>query len=259
MEHLFDSLSKELARVSRRQAIGTFVRGAVGALVASTWFGSRSAQAQSAACTTCGTCQVYDSSTGAFTSCANACEAQVVCNAIQSYHPYSQLAAMLPNINGLQATGYNVLLFETPNYNTAVFQTTYASSQDLSTTADLFVVLGPAKGEVMAYAINYQNGVPTYAYGVGASCIEQIVLPPPPPSSPGPVQTRSLAVNTSETCDWMVANICNNDIFTNGLCASAGAAIASLLSKKGLVVGLIGAGLAAALCTVSVRPTQVSF
>jgi hypothetical protein len=236
MEHLFDSLSKDLARVSRRQAIGTFVRGAVGAFLASTWLGSRSAQAQSAACTTCGTCQIYDASTGALTNCANACEAQVVCNAVQSYAPYTDLAAALSGTNGLQATSYSVLLFETSSYKTAVFQTTYASSQFPSNTANLFVAWGPEKGEVRAFAVNYQNGVPTYAYGVGASGIEQIALPTPPPlPTAAPAQAESLAV-TTETCSWITTNVCNTFQLTTN-CAVLATAV-GLLALGGLTIPL---------------------
>jgi hypothetical protein len=235
MEHLFDSLSKQLAQVSRRQAIGTFFRGAVGALVASTWFGSRSAKAQSAACAACGTCQIYDASTGALTSCTNACEAQVVCNAVQSHAGYTDLAAVLTSTNGLQATGYSLLLLETTNYKTAVFQTTYASSQVPSNTADLLVVWGPAKGQVTAYAINYVSGVPTYSYQAAANGMQQVFLPQVPPASAPRASTKAVSPDeTKEVCEYaLLTCLAGATLGATGLCLAAAAGVAEAIATYG--------------------------
>jgi hypothetical protein len=63
MEHALDTLSKQLARgVSRRKAIGTLLRAAVGAFLVSGGFRKFSLHAQSGTCAVCGTCAMTDDS-----------------------------------------------------------------------------------------------------------------------------------------------------------------------------------------------------
>src|SRR5579862_5740020 len=147
MEHLFDSLSKDLAQVSRRQAIGTFLRGAVGAFLVSAGFVGRSLRGQSAACTACGTCYKQNPTTGKMEACKDRCEARALCNTAQSYNPYAELAAMLPNINGLQPTSYSALISVNGTSETTIFQTNYLTSPNslgVTNTAQLFMVSSPS-------------------------------------------------------------------------------------------------------------------
>jgi hypothetical protein len=182
MENAFDALSKQLAQVSRRQAIGTFFRGAVGAFLASTWFGSRSAQAQSAACPTCGTCYIQNATTGAMEACEATCGAQTLCNDVQSNGAYSHLAAALTSLY-FQPTGYSALISVNGTSETVIFETNYVTSPNspgVTSTAQLFVVSSPS-GKACYAVVFDQNGNPTSGYIPSTSGIQQIAPPPPPP------------------------------------------------------------------------------
>ena len=111
MEHAFDTLSKRLARaVSRREAISTLLRGAVGTFLVSAGFTKFSLHAQSGSCTACGTCATLDVSTKALTAtCTETCEAQTLCNTAQSYAPYQTLVSSLAGW-GFQPNTYDALI-----------------------------------------------------------------------------------------------------------------------------------------------------
>src|ERR1039458_7109436 len=105
MEHAFDALSKRLARaVSRREAISTLLRGAVGAFLVSAGFTKFSLHAQSGSCTACGTCTMVDGSK--FEACTDPCEAQTLFNTAQNYAPYQTLVSTLAD-SGFQPTTYS--------------------------------------------------------------------------------------------------------------------------------------------------------
>ena len=178
MEHAFDKLSKQLARgVSRREAIGTLLRGAVGAFLVSAGFSKFSLRAQSGACSACGTCLMTEGSD--LVTCTESCEAQTLCNTAQSDVPYQSLASMLAGI-GLQAATYVALIYGTGKKQTQVFHTPYVNPTDSSSTADLFVVWSP-NSQVATYAVQYQNGSPLWVYYVSGTSVVQI---PPPPQIP---------------------------------------------------------------------------
>jgi hypothetical protein len=109
--------------------------------------------------------------------------AQTVCNDAQSYGPYTELAAMLPNINGFQPTSYSAPISVNGTSETVIFQTNYVTSPNsygLTNTAQLFVIWSPS-GKA-AYAVEYdQNGNSLYRYIASASGIQQFAPPPPLP------------------------------------------------------------------------------
>lgn len=180
MEHAFDALSKRLARgVSRREAISTLLRGAVGAFLVSAGFTKFSLHAQSGSCTACGTCAMTDGSK--LVACTDPCGAQTLCNTAQSYAPYQALVTTLAALS-FQATTYDSLLSGTGKKQTQVFHTAYVNPTDSSSTADLAVVWASG-GQVSAFATQYQNGSPLWGYVVNGTSVVQIA---PPPQIPGP-------------------------------------------------------------------------
>ena len=179
MEHAFDALSKRLARaVSRREAIGTLLRGAVGTFLVSAGFTRLSLHAQSGACSVCGTCTMVAGSK--FEACTDPCEAQTLCGTAQNYAPYQTLVSNLAD-TGFQPTTYSALISVQGKNQIQVFLTNYVGT-DPSYTANLFVVWAPGS-QVAAYVIEYLNGNPTWASIVNGSSVVQIVpsfqIPPP--------------------------------------------------------------------------------
>jgi hypothetical protein len=194
MENAFDLLAKNLAVVSRRQAIGTFLRGTVGALLGSLWFGGRSMRAQSTACTECGTCFIQNATTGGIEAYTTSCVAQTLCNDVQSYGPYTQLTALL-EAHYFQPTGYSALFSVSGTSITKVLQTTYVNPAITGNTANLFVIIAPGK-QVAAFAVTYQSGDPTSGYTVGTSGI-QVIAPPPALPPPFAISASPTSVTVS--------------------------------------------------------------
>jgi hypothetical protein len=177
MEHAFDTLSKQLARgVSRREAIFTLVRGAVGTFLLSVGFTKSSLWAQSATCSACGTCGTLDISTKQLTTtCSENCEAQALCNTAQSYEPYESLVSFLTGI-GYQQSSYSALITE-GTFQSQVFYTAYINPSETSLTADLMVVWSDT--QATAFALQYENGNPLWGYYVNDSGAIQQVSPSP--------------------------------------------------------------------------------
>lgn len=189
MEHSFDTLSKEMARaVSRREAIRTLLRGSVGIFLMSAGFSRRSAQAESTACTACGSCATLNVTTSEIATCTESCEAQTLCNSAQSYAPYQLLTSTLEG--NFQAVNYDALISINSSSQTQLFHTVYVSPTDSTQTADLFVVWGTG-AEVVAFAALYSGGIPTASYIVNDSSVVQLE---PLPQSPPPF---SIAVSPS--------------------------------------------------------------
>jgi hypothetical protein len=183
MENVFDALSKNMAQVSRRQLLGAFVRGAVGAFLASTWLGSRSAWAQSGACAACGTCLTYDASTGQLAACSETCEAQTLCSTALGYGPYKKLTADLGRQGYKQTGGCTALIYVKGRSQTQVFDTGYVNTNNSSLTSHLYVIWA-ATGKPSAFIIEYQNGTPLYGYLATKNGTETIVLPAVPATGP---------------------------------------------------------------------------
>lgn len=119
MEHVFDTLSKDLARaisrdlaraISRREAMSTFVRSAVSAFLVCSGLTNRSLQAQSAACPVCGTCQTYNAATAELAPCTGTCQAQALCSSVQTNASYKLLQADLHR-RSYTPKGYRALLY----------------------------------------------------------------------------------------------------------------------------------------------------
>lgn len=217
MEHLFDSLSKELAQaVSRRQAAKAFVSGTVGLLLAS--LGLRNSTLQAAGpCTICGTCEIYDLATGKSQPCTT-CGAQGLCNAAQSNAAYKALAADLMR-RAYIPTGYRSLIAINGTSKTYVFDVTYALPSNPTYSADLFVIWS-ANRQVIQYSIEYNNHKPIYGYQVTAGGIEQII-PPILPSAAAvtvPAETSAAAVTpeslTQGECKVLVTLLCGAAVTT---------------------------------------------
>jgi hypothetical protein len=174
MEHAFDVLSKRMARATtRRQAMATLLRTALGTFLVSSGLGKFSLHAQSGACSACGTCQAVDFKTGVISSCAE-CEAQTLCNEAQSYSPYIQLAAALAGW-GYGTSSYSALVVTGLPPVTQVLDVAYVGGE--GATADLFV--GWLSGaQMFSYAITYDStGKPNNAYAVNSSGAIEVVIP----------------------------------------------------------------------------------
>jgi hypothetical protein len=206
MEHAFDTLSKQLARgVSRREAISTLLRSAVGAFLVSAGFTKFSLHAQSGACAACGTCQAADFSTGQVQSCTNPCAAQLLCDRAQSYGPYTQLAAAMVAL-GYEFSSYSAITVTGLPPAKQVLSVAYTSGN--GATANL-IVGWLSGGQMASYAISYDSsGNPINGYLVNSSGDIEAILPIPlfvvsvspasvtvAPGSPG-TTTVSVAVNS---------------------------------------------------------------
>lgn len=203
MEHVFDTLSKKVAgAVSRREAISTLLRGAVGILIVTAGFRRGTAVAQGGACAACGSCETANVSTNTFTStCKDPCEAQTLCKMAQNNAQYQLLVNTLVNL-GFQPSSYDALLFKQGASQTRIFHVTYVDPKDSSNTADLSVGWSPSTGQVNAFAIWSQAGNPIWTYYVNGSSVVQSV-PSPPVQLPFAItaspQSMSVAAGSSGT------------------------------------------------------------
>jgi hypothetical protein len=177
MEHAFDKISKQLARgMSRREAISSVLRVAVGTFMVSAGFTKFSLRAQSGKCMACGTCQAVDFTTGAVTPCAMKCEAQNLCNHAQSYDPYIQLAAAMVGY-GYEFSSYSAITVTGLPPATKVLNVAYTSAE--GSTANL-IVGWLSGGQMASYAISYDSsGKPINGYLADSSGDIQAILPIP--------------------------------------------------------------------------------
>jgi hypothetical protein len=236
MEHAFDALSKRLARaVSRREAISTLLRGAVGAFLVSAGFTRLSLHAQSGACSVCGTCATLDVSTKSLTAtCTGTCEAQTLCNTAQSYAPYQDLVSTLTD-SGFQPTAYDALVSVKGKSQTQLFHTNYVGA-DPSYTADLFVVWAPG-GQASAFAVEYQNGNPLLGYYVNGASVVQV--------APGPQIPLPFAISASPSSVTVAQGSSVTSTITTTV--SSGFSSAIKLTASGLPSGV----------TASFKPSSI--
>ena len=215
MENSFDAFSKRLAQVSRRQVLGTFIRGTLGAILASAGATRRVMRAQSPACSACGTCVEQNATTGKLVACKASCAAQALCEKTQSYHPYLDLTDILAALQ-YQAVGYSALISASRTSVTYIFKSAYTNLVVPGQTADIFTVWAPGE-QTAAYAVTYLNGNPTYGYAVGASGVQGVIPPPAPPppfvisASPPSVMVRKgyrtvTTVSTSVSYGFNIAS-----------------------------------------------------
>jgi hypothetical protein len=208
MEHAFDNLSKRMARnISRRDALNTLWRGALGIILASAGLPIRKPRAQGATCTSCGTCVTWDAITKTLTPCAQTCEAQTLCSKAQSVTAYQLMDSTLTNLAGYtyQATSYDGAY---DVIGRTILRTSYVDNFDPNYTADLLVQWWKG-GDVDVWALEYFNGTVLQGYAVNGSTVEKLSpLPMPPPFkvSPSPptvtVVQGASATSTISAAAW---------------------------------------------------------
>ncbi len=194
MDNWFDALSKRLAGdVSRRDALRIIVSATVGGLLSSSglprlWANTASSVGGQAiapadvVCPDCGTCEMCDLDAGECgLPCDDPCTAAVLCNTAQTYEPYVTVERYITDF-GFTADGEPTALvtLEGGAITMSVLATTYTFTAPLdpSRTATVFFSQD-ATGEVHAYAITYQDGVPQHGIVVTPEGEFHDVLPPP--------------------------------------------------------------------------------
>ena len=184
MEHLFDGLSKQMARsISRRRAFGVLVRGILGTFASSVGFSRSWNQPNfrsSGFCSSCGTCHTLNASTGVLQTCGTKCKAQMLCNTAEQYVPFATLQTDLGS-RYYTFNRYDALLYVNGSAQTNVFHASYALPNDTSYTADLYMIQGSSGKQ--AYYVESVGGTPQYAYQVSVNGSIQQILPPPPINS----------------------------------------------------------------------------